>query len=100
AELVWEHNPIGHITGSVGVDFMTQGNVYTGLAYSPVIPNYRNYYGGLFWIEKWPISNKLLLEGGVRYDYKWQKEYMENATTLGLYNNTQEYNVASASIGA
>ncbi len=100
AELVWEHNPVGHITGSIGADFMTQGNVYTGLAYAPVIPNYRNYYGGLFIIEKWSLTNNFLLEGGIRYDYKWQREYMENATTLGLYDNTQTYNSTSATLGA
>jgi iron complex outermembrane receptor protein len=100
AELVWEHNPIGHITGSIGADFMTQENIYTGLAYAPVIPNYLNYSGGLFIIEKWSISNKLLLEGGLRYDNKWQQEYMLDATTLGTYRNTQTYTNTTATIGA
>ena len=100
AELVWEHNPIGHITGSIGADFMNQGNIYTGLAYSPVIPNYVSYSGGLFIIEKWSITNKFLLEGGIRYDDKWQQEYMLNPTTLGKYSNIQSYNSTTATIGA
>lgn len=100
AELLWEHNPIGHISGSIGADFMTQGNVYTGLAYQPVIPNYRNYGGGLFIIEKWSLSNRFLLEGGLRYDYKWQTEYMLNPTSLQEYTNLQQYNSTTATLGA
>lgn len=100
AELVWEHNAIGNITGSIGADFMTQGNVYTGLAYQPVIPNYRNYSGGMFIIEKWSLSNSLLLEGGLRYDYKWQTEYMLNPTSLQEYTNLQQYNSTTGTIGA
>lgn len=100
AELVWEHNPIGNITGSIGADFMTQGNIYTGLAYQPVIPNYRNYEGGIFIIEKWNLSNRFLLEAGWRYDYKWQTEYMLNPTSLQEYTNLQQYNNTTATLGA
>lgn len=99
-ELIWEHNTFQHISGSIGASFMTQGNVFTGLTYTPIIPNYRNYGGGLFLIEKWIPSDKFTLEGGVRFDYKWQREYMLNETTLLEYTPTQQYNASSVTLGA
>jgi len=99
-ELVWEHNSWHNISGSVGANFITEGNVYTGLAYQPLIPNYRNYGGGLFIIEKWNPRNNFTLEAGVRYDYKWQREYMLNPISLLEYTNTQTYDAPTATLGA
>lgn len=80
ADLVWEHNTFKNFSGSIGLTTITQGNTYEGRA---LIPNFRNYSGGLFWIERWR-KKKFELEGGIRYDYKWLKiyryQYIGNAT--------------------
>ncbi len=80
ADLIWEHNRIKRFTGSIGFSGMTQGNTYEGRV---LIPNFRNYNGGVFWIERWR-KNKFEIEGGVRYDYKWLRvykyQYIGNAT--------------------
>src|SRR5665213_1593413 len=100
AELIWEHNGWHNISGSIGASFITQGNVFTGLSYQAIIPNFRNYGGGMFIIEKWNPSEKFTLEGGLRYDYKWQREYMLDPTTLIEYTPTQQYNASTATLGA
>jgi len=100
AELIFEHNDWHNITGSIGSSFITQGNVYTGTSFAPVIPNFRNYGGGLYWIEKWNPNTSFTLEGGIRYDYKWQREYQIDQTTVQQYLTTQQYNSSTATIGA
>jgi len=99
AEFIWEHKTWHHITGSIGGNFMTQGNVFKGLLYRSLIPNFRNYGGGLFIIEKW-TKNKLTVEGGVRYDYKWQREYMSNNNSLAIETPTQQFTNATGTLGA
>ena len=100
AELIWEHNGWHNISGSIGANFITQGNVYTGTTYAALIPNFRNYGGGLFVIEKWNPTNNFTLEGGVRYDYKWQREYMLNPTSLIEFMPTQQYSASTGTLGA
>ncbi len=103
-ELIWEHNTFHHISGSIGASFMTQGNAFSGLTYTPIIPNYRNYEGGVFIIEKWNPSEKFTLEGGIRFDYKWQREYMLDQNSSQNfqpeYTSTQQYNATTISLGA
>jgi len=99
-ELIFEHNSWHNISGSIGASFFTMGNVYTGLTYGPLIPNFRNYSGGLFIIEKWNPINKLTIEAGIRYDYEWQREYLLNLNTLDEYTPTQQYTNSTATIGA
>ncbi len=99
AELIWEHKAWNHITGSIGANFITQGNVFKGLTYRSLIPNFRNYGGGLFIIEKW-TKDKLTLEAGVRYDYKWQQEYMLNNNSLEVETPTQQYSNVTSTLGA
>ncbi|MEO8085994.1 MAG: TonB-dependent receptor [Bacteroidota bacterium] len=99
AELLWEHQSWHHLTGSIGADFITQGNVFKGLGYRSLVPNFRNYGGGIFIIEKW-IKEKVTLEAGVRYDYKWQREYKSNNNSLEVETPTQQYNNATGTLGA
>nr|WP_246597003.1 TonB-dependent receptor [Pontibacter aydingkolensis] len=65
-ETVWEHKPLGNVSGSVGVSTIYQNNTYQGRYF---IPYFRNLTGGAFIIEKWQ-KDKFQLEGGVRYDFK------------------------------
>jgi len=73
---------------------MTQGNTYEGRFF---IPNYRNYSGGIFWIERWK-KNKVELEAGIRYDYKWLKVYMYDASKI-LISPLQQFSNLSGSLG-
>ena len=81
ADLIWEHNPIKNISGTMGISAITQGNTYEGRA---LIPNFRNHSGGVFWIERWK-KNKLEVEGGIRYDYKWMQVFKYAYTGNGKY---------------
>jgi len=80
ADIIWEHNRIRNVSGSIGISGMTQGNTYEGRT---LIPNFRNNNGGIFWIERWK-KNKFEIEGGIRYDYKrvqiYKYQYVGNAT--------------------
>ena len=99
ADLIWEHNRIKKVTGSIGISGITQGNTYEGRA---LIPNFRNYSGGLFWIERWR-KNRFELEGGVRYDYKWMQifkyQYVGNAT-YELISPIHKFENISGNLGA
>jgi iron complex outermembrane receptor protein len=89
SELILAHNPVKNISGSIGASFITQGNVYEGLDFRALIPNYRNYSGGVFILEKWN-KRKLTIEGGFRYDYKWMRTYTLDFTTL--LNRSSDFN--------
>ncbi|WP_071781119.1 TonB-dependent receptor [Adhaeribacter aquaticus] len=66
-EVVWDHRPFKNLTGTVGVTGMLQRNRYSGRFF---IPNYLNYTGGVFWLERWRKA-KWQLEAGARYDYRF-----------------------------
>lgn len=78
ADVVWEHNSFHHFTGTIGFSGMTQGNTYSGRFF---IPNYRNYTGGVYWIERY-TKNKLQVEGGFRYDYRWLRIYKYESNVI------------------
>lgn len=77
-DLIWEHAPVlNKITGSIGANFITHGNFEQGLTYYQLIPNFVDYGGGLFAIEKYE-TDKWLFEGGLRFDYRWMQAYALN----------------------
>ncbi len=79
-DLIWEHHPIKNkIVGSIGVNFITHGNVEQGTGYFQLIPNFIDYGGGIFGIEKYE-AGKWIFEAGLRYDYKWLRAYALNPT--------------------
>ncbi|MES2591873.1 MAG: TonB-dependent receptor [Bacteroidota bacterium] len=94
ADLLWEHNAIKQFTGTIGISGMQQGNTYEGRYF---IPNYRNYTGGVYWIERW-TKNKLQLEGGLRYDYRHLQvfKYENNVIVSPVY----AYQNSSGTVGA
>jgi iron complex outermembrane receptor protein len=93
-DLSWEHNSLKHFTGTIGVSGMKQGNTYSGRYF---IPNFRNYTGGVYWIERF-TKNKLQVEAGIRYDYRFLQiyKYVNNVIVSPIYN----YQNASGTIGA
>ena len=98
SELIWEHPLIKNISGSIGADFNTQGNVYQGLDFRALIPNYRNYGGGMFILEKWN-KKKLTIETGARYDYLWMRTYTEDFTTLTKHSSDLNWQNTSGTLG-
>jgi iron complex outermembrane receptor protein len=93
--LDWEHTQVGSFKGMVGVSFMNQANLYSGRFF---IPNFRNFGGGVYALERF-IKPKFELEAGIRYDYKWQQAFIpvRNNTVL---NPTRTFGNVSGSLGA
>ncbi len=98
SDLIYEHKMIGNISGSLGVNFSTQGNVFRGLEYRALIPNYRNYSGGIYILEKWN-KHKWTVELGARYDYKWMRSYIQNYTKSTVYSTENKWDNTSATLG-
>jgi iron complex outermembrane receptor protein len=92
------HTPTHHnFSGTYGISGETQGNVFRGIRY--LVPNFRNYSGGAFAIEKWS-KDRLTLEAGLRCDYRWLRIYKLNGTTLETYHNTSTYSNITGTAGA
>lgn len=72
SNLDWEHHKWHNFTGTFGVSGMNQQNI---TQYSTFIPNFKNYAGGVYGMEKYQYAN-WIFEAGLRYDYKWMKIFM------------------------
>lgn len=66
-EAVWNHRPVNGFSGSLGTSTIYQDNTWR---YDDFLPYYTSFAAGAFMIEKWR-KDKLQLEGGLRYDYKF-----------------------------
>lgn len=68
---VFLNHTLAGMEGSIGVNgtYKDNSNV-PGTDIRPLIPNYKQFNGGLFLIEKFR-KNKWLLEGGARFDYQY-----------------------------
>jgi iron complex outermembrane receptor protein len=96
-DLLYHHIIGNSISGTVGLNGVTQGNVYEGEV--ALIPNFRNYSGGLFWMEQY-TKRKFTLEAGIRDDYLWEKAYILNYTTLVQTQPLRTYDNVSFTVGA
>ncbi|HEY0271623.1 MAG TPA: TonB-dependent receptor [Chitinophaga sp.] len=97
ADLLYHFPAMGRFNTLVGISGSTQGNVFSGQRY--LVPNFRNYGGGAYAIEKY-TQGKLTLEAGLRYDYRWLRVYRRDETNLYLYQNTHTYANVTATGGA
>jgi len=99
-DLIWEHRPILHkIVGSIGVNFITHENIQQGTSYQELIPNFVDYGGGLFAIEKYAVR-KWVFEAGLRYDYRWMQAYLYNPTTVVENKPVYNWQDPTTNIGA
>ena len=96
-DVIYTEQTKNKFSGSYGFTGNTSGNVFEGVRY--LIPNFRNYDGGAFAIERYNLD-KFSLEAGIRYDYRWLRVYQLNPTTLETYNTTYDYRNATATIGS
>lgn len=70
-ELNWEHTINEEISGMIGASGMYQKNTFQGRQF---IPNFENYTGGLYWIERM-VKKRFEWELGLRYDHKFLQIY-------------------------
>ncbi|HEY9045130.1 MAG TPA: TonB-dependent receptor [Ohtaekwangia sp.] len=96
ADILYKHAAIGKYTGTLGFNGITQGNVRQ---YEMLIPNFRNYGGGIFYIGKW-TSDRLVLEAGARYDYRWLRVYTLDNNTAQVVTPTWDFNNVTGTIGS
>ena len=74
-EIIFNHKPIfKKITGFIGSNGLSQINISTGDVKTPfksgvLIPNFKNFTSGIFFVERW-IHPKFDLEIGGRYDIR------------------------------
>lgn len=78
ADLKWEQHPGKRHNAVIGISGMNQQNI---TRYSIFIPNFKNYSGGIYAIENYKFG-RVLLEGGIRYDYKWMQIFRYEGNTL------------------
>lgn len=95
-DLIYHLKPRNNFSGSIGVTGTTQSNVFKGLRY--LVPNFRNYTGGLYAIGRYS-KRKWLLEAGARYDYRWLKTYQLNAATLVPFSTLNIFKNITATVG-
>ncbi len=96
ADLIWTHRNVGRFSGNVGGSFITQGNVRE---FQFLIPNFRNYGGGIFAIEKW-TKDKLTIEAGARFDYRWLRVYTLDSNTVKEITPTYHFSNPVGTVGA
>jgi iron complex outermembrane receptor protein len=92
----WDHKDGSGFSGSEGLSGMNQGNIRM---YEYLIPNYIDYDGGAYAIERYK-HNKLLLEAGVRYDYRWLRAFAFDANVAKIDVTTTHYSGNSGTFGA
>lgn len=97
-DVVFEHKPIRIINGSIGVSGMVQKNTFNGTEERRVVPNYMNYTGGIFILEKVQLR-KLLFEAGVRYDVKKMRVENINYTSQQTYINSLYWSNFTGTLG-
>ncbi|HSZ24584.1 MAG TPA: TonB-dependent receptor [Cytophagaceae bacterium] len=95
ADATWHHQLSKNISGLAGMNGITQGNIRE---YQFLIPNFRNYGAGVFLIEKWK-KDRLTIEGGFRYDYRWLRAYMIDNNTAKLVTPTRTFSNTTATFG-
>ncbi|WP_229311139.1 TonB-dependent receptor [Larkinella soli] len=78
-DAVFEHKPVdGRLQGRIGLSGLYQFNIMNG---RPLIPNFRTYHAGIFWIEKLKV-NRWEYEAGLRYDYRRMQVFRYERQTL------------------
>ena len=96
--LNFQHNPVGNLVGTVGVNGLNQLNKNDASGF--LIPNFRALTGGVFVRESW-VTDNLTLEAGVRFDYRWVRAWpRENGSRGEFVKRITDYASASGVLGA
>lgn len=95
-DLNWDHKDGGGFSGSAGLSGMNQGNIRM---YEYLIPNFVDYDGAAYAIEKY-MTGKWLFETGARYDYRWLRAFAFDANAAKINVTTTDYSGVSGTLGA
>jgi len=95
-DMIYKLKAVRNFSGTIGFNGITQGNVRQ---YEMLIPNFRNYGGGFFYIGKW-TKDRLTLEGGLRYDYRWLRAYTLDNNTAQVITPTWTFQNFTETIGS
>jgi iron complex outermembrane receptor protein len=98
AEAIFESKLPNNFKHTAGILFGTQGNVFKGLDYRALIPNFRNYNTGIFVIEQYQY-NDWLFETGFRYDWRTLFTYQDNQNTNAFTRTHHTFNNLSFNAG-
>lgn len=95
-DLNWDHKDGHGFSGLMGLSGMNQGNIRM---YEYLIPNYVDYDGAAYAIEKY-THNKWLFEAGARYDYRWLRAFAFDANVAKIDVTTTDYSGVSGTLGS
>lgn len=97
-ELKFHHKPVGRFFGVVGISGMNQLNKNAASGF--LIPNFRAYSGGAFARESW-VKDKLTVEAGARFDYRWIRAWPhENGNRGEFVKRVSDYASLSGVVGS
>jgi iron complex outermembrane receptor protein len=85
----------GPWSATVGVAGSTQANIRQ---YEFLIPNFRNYGSGVYALGK-HRGERLTLEAGLRYDYRWLRAFFLNNSTVTVETPTTIYQAVTGTLG-
>ena len=85
----------GPWSATTGVSLQTQANIRQ---YEFLIPNFRNYGAGAFVLGK-HRGERLTLEAGLRYDYRWLRAFLTDVTTGRVIQPTTVYQAVTGTLG-
>lgn len=78
-DLSFRHRPLGNWYGEMGVSALRQTNARLSSGY--LIPNFRQYGLGAFWLENWSAGN-WTVNMGSRYDYRRLRTFLSENQSL------------------
>lgn len=94
AELIFDHSPFKKLTGSAGLTYTQQANIWEGRF---LIPNFKSHGYGIFLLERWQ-KHRLTLEAGLRFDTKQLTAYFNEKGVISSDNRA--FQNGCASVGA
>ena len=80
---------------TTGVNLQTQANIRQ---YEYLIPNFRNYGAGAYALGK-HRGERLTLEAGLRYDYRWLRAFLTDNNTGQVVRPTTIYRAVTGTAG-
>lgn len=92
-----DHKKVWGMTGQAGVDIIAQDNRFQN-GDRIFIPTYNSKGAAAYLIERYPLK-KLLLEAGLRYDYKWYGVYNPQGSNQQIVYYEFAYRNASGTLG-
>ena len=85
----------GPWSATAGVAGSTQANIRQ---FEFLIPNFRNYGAGVYALGK-HRGERLTLEAGLRYDYRWLRAFFLNNSTVQVETPTTSYQAVTGTAG-